>query len=109
VREFRFYAGERALRADGRQLENSPEMGFEETSARTPGRHSRLPPKGLVHSFAKFFIYLARAAICSSDDWPDVSVAWVAKDREYFLVEAAAVEAAPRTRAETAEFRLLPG
>ena len=67
------------------------------------------PPKGLVHSFAKFFIYVARAAICSSDDWPDVSVAWVAKDREYFLVEAAAVEAPPRTRAETAEFRLLPG
>src|SRR5467141_2011455 len=53
--------------------------------------------------------HVARAAICSSGDWLDVSVAWVAKDREYFLVEAAAVEAAPRTRAETVAFRLLPG
>jgi hypothetical protein len=35
VKEFRFYAGERTFRADVRQIENSPETGFEKVGVRS--------------------------------------------------------------------------
>ncbi len=40
VREFSFYAGERALRLDGRQLENSPETGLWEEKDEVLGASS---------------------------------------------------------------------
>ena len=86
-------------------------MAFEEIGIRSTQQHL-ISPNGTSGSFGQVLHlreHVARAAICSSGDWLDVSVAWVAKDREYFLVEAAAVEAPPRSRAETVEFRLLPG
>ena len=47
VKEFRFYAGERALRADGRQLENSSETAFEEIRALVCTNSMTLPRIGI--------------------------------------------------------------
>src|SRR6267143_325741 len=75
-------------------------MAFEQIGIRSTQQH-RISPNGTSGSFgqvlhlrehvaAQPYAAPAIGLIC-----PDVSVAWVARDREYFLVEAAKLEAAP--------------